>query len=396
LKLCFKKDIHRKRSFQLFCPKQELGTEITFDILTNKEFRSQLLSWYDVNKRSMPWREVDNPYFVWVSEIMLQQTRVDQVEPYFRRFIERFPTVYALAEASQQEVLAVWEGLGYYSGARHLHSAAQTVVEEYNGKVPDNWDEITKLKGIGPYTAAALLSIAYQKPHAVVDGNVIRVLSRWFGIEDDVRRSSTKNDIQACADELLDKERPGDFNQALMELGALVCTPADPNCGECPLEAGCTAYRQVKTEAIPYKSPAKKVPHHNIGVGILINEREEVLIALRPEEAMLVGLWEFPGGKQEENETIRETIVRELKEELGIKAEIIEPFMQLKHAYSHFKITLHASICKLAEGKPAPKTSQEIKWIPIEQLDAFPFPKANRQLTDKLMSKEFLQRELNL
>jgi A/G-specific adenine glycosylase len=181
-----------------------------------------------------------------------------------------------------------------------------------------------------------------------------------------------------------------------MELGALVCTPTDPACGECPLEAGCTACRQIKTEEIPYKSPAKKVPHYNIGVGILINEQEEALIALRPEEAMLGGLWEFPGGKQKEGESIQETVVRELKEELGIKAEVVEPFMQLKHAYSHFKITLYASICVLIEGKPAPKTSQEIKWVPIEQLDEFPFPKANRRLTDKMMRKEFLQKGLNL
>jgi len=364
--------------------------------LTDEEFRTRLLAWYEANKRSMPWRKADNPYFTWLSEIMLQQTRVDQAEPYFNRFVEHFPTVNDLAAASQQEVLAVWEGLGYYSRARYLHEAAQTVVEKFGGRVPDTWDEITKLKGIGPYTAAAVLSIAYQKPHAVVDGNVIRVLSRYLGIEDDVRRSATKSRIQEHADELLDRERPGDFNQALMELGALVCTPSDPACEECPVSAGCIARKQVKTEEIPYKSPAKKVPHHNIGVGILINRNGEVLIALRPEDAMLGGLWEFPGGKQKEDESIRETIVRELDEELGVKAKIIEPFMQLNHAYSHFKITLHACICKIVEGHPEPKTSQKIQWVAIDKLNDFPFPKANRRLTDKLMSKDFRQKELNL
>ncbi|MBN2733051.1 MAG: A/G-specific adenine glycosylase, partial [Balneolaceae bacterium] len=266
--------------------------------MTDDEFRSTLLDWYDTNKRSMPWRDSDNPYYIWLSEIMLQQTRVDQATPYFNRFIERFPTVHDLAKADQQDVLSVWEGLGYYSRARYLHHASKTVVEDFDGIVPDNWNEITQLKGIGPYTAAAVLSIAYQKPHAVVDGNVIRVLSRYFGIEDDVRRAATKNRIQERADGLLDQQRPGDFNQAVMELGATICTPSNPDCNSCPIAAGCIARQKVMTEEIPYKSPAKKVPHHNIGVGILINPDHKVLIALRPNDAMLGGLWEFPGGKK--------------------------------------------------------------------------------------------------
>ena len=364
--------------------------------MTDDEFRSKLLSWYDANKRSMPWRDCGNPYYIWLSEIMLQQTRVDQVTPYFNRFIERFPTVFDLAKASQQDVLSVWEGLGYYSRARYLHNAAKAVVENHNGNVPDIWDKITKLKGIGPYTASAVLSIAFQKPYAVVDGNVIRVLSRYFAIEDDVRRSTVKNNIQEHADELLSRERPGDFNQAVMELGATICTPSNPDCEACPLAAGCTARKKVKTDQIPYKSPAKKVPHHNIGVGILVNDDNEVLIALRPNNAMLGGLWEFPGGKQKDGESIKETVIRELREELAIKARIIEPFMKLKHAYSHFKITLHTYICELVEGNPKPKTSQQIKWVPVTALDQFPFPKANRRLTDKLMSDNFHQKELNL
>lgn len=344
----------------------------------------------------MPWRDCGNPYYIWLSEIMLQQTRVDQATPYFNRFIERFPTVFDLAEANQQEVLSVWEGLGYYSRARYLHAAAKKVVEKYDGTVPDSWDEIAQLKGIGPYTASAVLSIAFQKPYAVVDGNVIRVLSRYLGVEGDVRRSATKNAIQEHADALLDQNRPGDFNQAVMELGATVCTPSNPNCEACPLAGGCIAYQQVKTEEIPYKSPAKKVPHHTIGVGVVMNEKNEVLIALRPNDAMLGGLWEFPGGKKEDGENIKQTVVRELHEELGVDVEIVEPLMQLKHAYSHFKITLHAYVCSLVDGNPQPKTSQEIKWVAIEQLDQFPFPKANRRLTDKLMSDEFHQKELNL
>lgn len=325
---------------------------------------------------------------------MLQQTRVDQAIPYFHRFMERFPTVYELAEADQQEVLKIWEGLGYYSRARNLHHAAKSVVSDFDGKIPDNDKDIRKLKGVGPYTASAVLSIAYSRPHAVVDGNVLRVLTRYLGIEDDIRSSRTKNTIQEAADELLDHNRPGDFNQAMMELGATVCTPSNPECEECPINADCTAYSNLKTDSIPYKSPAKKRPHHQIGVGI-IKAENEVLIALRPEDAMLGGLWEFPGGKQKEDEKITETVIRELKEELGVEVAISKPFMKLDHAYSHFKITLHAYICELKDGKPEPKTSQQIQWVPVSELHRFPFPKANRKLTEKLMNIDG-QKELEL
>ena len=344
----------------------------------------------------MPWRDCSDPYKIWVSEIMLQQTRVDQATPYFNRFMEHFPTVYDLSEADQQEVLKVWEGLGYYSRARHLHAASKLVVEEFDGQVPDNWDDINELKGVGPYTASAVLSIAYQKKHAVVDGNVIRVLSRYLGIEDDVRSTSTKNTIQDAADDLIPTERPGDFNQAVMELGATICTPSNPDCKQCPLQANCVSFKTAKTEKIPYKSSTKKRPHHNIGVGIILNGDEEVLIALRPEDAMLGGMWEFPGGKQKENEEIEETVKRELNEELDIEVSITKPFMKLDHAYSHFKITMHAYLCELQEGTPKPKSSQEIRWITITELADYPFPKANRKLTEKLMHLNEGQQELEI
>lgn len=327
---------------------------------------------------------------------MLQQTRVDQATPYYERFIDHFPTVYDLAEADQQEVLKVWEGLGYYSRARHLHAAAKLVVDEFDGKVPDTWKEINKLKGVGPYTAAAVLSIAYQKKHAVVDGNVIRVLSRYYGIEDDVRSTKTKNAIQEYADDLIPEDRPGDFNQALMELGATVCTPSNPECEACPLAAECVAYKTTKTNEIPYKSPSKKRPHHQIGVGIIFNEDEEVLIALRQEDAMLGGLWEFPGGKKEDDEEMEATVKRELKEELGVKVSIRKPFMKLDHAYSHFKITMHAYLCDLESGIPKPNSSQEVRWISIDELEDYPFPKANRKLTEKLMNLNKGQQQLEI
>lgn len=229
-----------------------------------------------------------------------------------------------------------------------------------------------------------------------MDGNVIRVLSRYFGIEDNVRTTKTKNVIQEYADELIPEDRPGDFNQALMELGATICTPSSPECEVCPLQEDCVAFKTLRTEEIPYKSKKKKRPHHQIGVGIIINEEEEVLIALRPNDAMLGGLWEFPGGKQNEDEEMPNTVKRELKEELGVDVAVKKPFMKLDHAYSHFKITMHAYLCKIKDGTPKPESSQEVRWISIDELGDYPFPKANRKLTEKLMNLNKGQQELGI
>lgn len=348
-------------------------------------FSSDILNWYAEHKRSMPWRETKDPYKIWISEIMLQQTRVDQAWPYFERFIGEFPTVFDLANANQQQVLKAWEGLGYYSRARNLHAAAKTIVSEYDGKIPEEYDEIIKLKGIGPYTAAAVSSIAFNKPNAVVDGNVIRVVTRYFGIEDDVRSSKTTKLVQKQVNELISKENPADFNQGMMELGSTVCKPTQPLCTQCPIQSNCVAFKTARTATIPYKSKAKKKPHKHIGVGIIERKDGKVLIALRPENVMLGGLWEFPGGKQEEGEDIRETVQRELKEELGVEVNAYKEFMKLKHVYSHFSITMHAFLCTLISGEPQPKSSQEIRWVKISELEQFPFPKANKQLTEKLM-----------
>lgn len=333
----------------------------------------------------MPWRGEPDPYKIWISEIMLQQTRVDQATPYFKNFISLFPNVFELADADQQEVLKAWEGLGYYSRARNLHAAAKTVVQEYDGTLPESYDEIIKLKGVGPYTAAAVTSIAFDKPNAVVDGNVIRVLTRYFGIEDDTRSTKTRNKVQEFANKLIDEDQPGDFNQALMELGSEVCTPTNPDCTNCPVQAGCMASKMAKTDVIPYKSPAKKKPHHTIGVGIIENKDGKLLIALRPENAMLGGLWEFPGGKQKENEPIQKTVERELEEELGVEVKAYRKLMSLKHTYSHFSITMHAWFCTLLSGTPKPKESQEVRWVTREELEQYPFPKANKVLTQKLI-----------
>lgn len=355
--------------------------------MQKERFATQILDWYRDNKREMPWRETKDPYKIWISEIMLQQTRVGQAWPFFERFISLFPTVFDLAKANQQQVLKAWEGLGYYSRARNLHAASKMIVEEFDGKLPEEYDEIIKLKGIGPYTAAAITSIAFGKPNAVVDGNVIRVITRYFGIEEDVRSARTTKQVQAQVDELISQKYPAEFNQGMMEIGATVCKPSNPNCLNCPIQTGCVATKTAKTDSIPYKSPAKKKPHKHIGVGIIQREDRKVLIALRPENVMLGGLWEFPGGKKEEGETIQHTVERELKEELGVEVHAYKEFMKLKHIYSHFSITMHAYNCTLISGKPSPKSSQEVRWVDILELEQFPFPKANKQLTEKLISE---------
>ncbi len=346
----------------------------------------RLLGWYDKNRRDLPWRKTGDPYRIWVSEVMLQQTRVDSVIPYYHRFLEAFPSVESLAAAERQQLLKIWEGLGYYSRARNLQDAARIVAGEHGGELPDDEASLRELPGIGPYTAAALLSIAFGKPYAVVDGNVIRVLTRYFGIRDDIRSNRTRKEIEKLASQILDEERPGDFNQAVMELGATICKPSSPDCSRCPISARCAARLSAETDSIPWKSPRGKIPHHDIGVGLIRNSEDKLLIALRPEEAMLGGLWEFPGGKRANGEEIRQTVRREIREETGLQVEVGEPFKVLDHAYSHFKITLHAYWCRPdpPDQTPVAEASRKLRWVGVEELEEYPFPKANKTLTEAL------------
>ncbi len=346
-----------------------------------------LLDWYQQVRRHMPWRDTFDPYRIWLSEIMLQQTRVDQAQPYYERFVHRFPDVHELAKANIDDVLRLWEGLGYYSRARNLHKAAQQIVGQHDGRFPDRYDEVIALQGIGPYTAAAVLSIAFGQPYAAVDGNVIRVISRFFAIGEDVRRTDVQKEIRRRANAMLDRSRPGDFNQAMMELGATVCKPVHPECSECPLQNSCRAYQTNSVEHYPFKSPAKKRPHYHIAVGVVRDGAGRLLIARRPEEAMLGGLWEFPGGKQEGDEPLTETVRRELEEELGIRVAVEEqPFEVVDHAYSHFTITLHAFHATIHEesGEPAAQNGEPFTWVATDELTEYAFPKANRKITQTL------------
>lgn len=366
-------------------------------MIEKDQISENLLQWYQLNKRNLPWRDTNDPYKIWISEIMSQQTRVDTVIPYFNRFIKAYPDVQSLAGADRQEVLKLWEGLGYYSRCRNLYQTANDIVSDFNGTIPSKYEEIISLKGIGPYTAAAILSIAYQKKYAVMDGNVIRVLTRYFGIREDTRNSHTKKSVQDIADQLIPEDQPGNFNQALMELGALVCKPANPLCDNCPISVHCQAYQMTETDIIPYKSPAKKVPHYEIAVGLIVNQNGELLITLRPDKGMLGGLWEFPGGKKEPEETLKKTVEREMKEELNIDVIVYNKMKVLKHAYSHFRITMHAYWCSIQNGTPKAITSDKLIWVSLNEIDQYPFPKANKTLIDELkqMENDDLTRFLN-
>lgn len=352
-----------------------------------RDARSRLAAWFEEYQRDLPWRVGRDPWHVWLSEVILQQTRVEQGLPYFRRFVSQYPDVRALAEADLDEVLLLWEGLGYYSRCRNLHKAARQVVENRGGILPTTYAEWLALPGVGPYTAAAISSIAQGLPHAVVDGNVIRVLSRLVALQEPVESSTARKKLQALADELLDPEHPGRHNEALMELGALICKPRQPLCTTCPLNGHCAAYASDTAEQFPVKRKKSPVPHHDIAIGVIRDGNGRIYIQQRDQDAMLGGLWEFPGGKVEPGETPEDACRREVFEETGMTVEPVALITRIKHAYSHFKITLHAFDCAAtSEDGPSDKPSPPgpHAWIAREQFGDYAFPRANRRLLDLL------------
>jgi A/G-specific adenine glycosylase len=346
-------------------------------------WESRLVDWFVANKREMPWRSNPKPYYVWVSEMMLQQTQVDTVIPYFNRFIVRFPTVHDLAKAPQDDVLKLWEGLGYYSRARNLHKAARRVVDEFKGSLPDSYADLQTLPGLGPYAAAAITSIAFSNAVPVVDGNVLRVFTRYWGIFENVMKQTTRSMLFHRLTPAVESVNPSDFNQGIMELGALVCTPKKPKCDICPLKIECVALHTDQIANLPVKEKAKPVPHYDISVGV-VWDGDKVLIGKRKEDQMLGGLWEFPGGKHEEGEEFSDTCKRELKEETGLDVEIDKQYCIVKHAYSHFKITLHAFKCQVLGGQMEAKSASELKWITLDDIDIYAFPKANKIVLEHL------------
>ena len=345
-----------------------------------REIAPQLLAWWDAGHDNFPWRETADPYAIWVSEVMLQQTQVTTVIPYYERWMARFPAVEALAAASLEAVLKVWEGLGYYRRARNMHRAAGLVVEQYQGTLPSDPKMLQALPGIGRYTAGAVASIAFGRPAAVLDGNVVRVLARLVDLDADVTRSATRNALWALAESLVPAGRPGDYNQALMELGRKVCRAARPACGRCPLAELCRARLAGRQLERPVRPPRKRTPHYDVTAGVIWRGDGEFLIAQRRLNDMLGGLWEFPGGKQQEGESLAECLRREIREELGFEIEVGDPLVTVKHAYTHFRITLHAFHCCFKSGRPRAIEVADFAWVSLGQLARYPFAVTDQRI----------------
>lgn len=352
-------------------------------------FAADLLAWYDDNAAQFPWRQPrPDPYRVWLSEIMLQQTQVETVRPYYERFLAVYPTVFALAAAPLDDVLKRWEGLGYYSRARHLHQTAQLIAHTHDGHFPDTVEALMALPGVGRYTAGAIASIAFGRAAPLLDGNVIRVFSRLIDLPDDVTQPATQARLWALAEDWLPPERTGDYNQALMELGRTVCKPRTPLCGDCPIRPACAAFASGTQADRPVKAKKAPTPHYDVAAGLIYApDGRTLLIAQRPLEGLLGGLWEFPGGKQEPGETLVQCLQRELREELAIEVEVGELFVRVRHAFTHFKITLHAFICRHTGGEPQALGVRAFAWVTLNDLDRYSFGKADREVIAALRSR---------
>jgi A/G-specific adenine glycosylase len=348
-------------------------------------FARQILDWYQNNARSLPWRETKDPYAILVSEVMLQQTRVETVIPYYQRWMERFPTVPSLASATEDEVLRVWEGLGYYSRARNLHKAVQMILEHYAGMMPGSSAELQKLPGVGVYTAAAVASIAFGEDVITVDANVRRVAARLFDLEEPSGTPILEEKVQEAIQSNLPAGLAGDYNQALMELGACVCVPHKPACQMCPLKAFCLAYQKGVQEERPVKKIKKEIPHYEVTAAV-IWQKGQVLLAKRPATGLLAGMWEFLGGKLQPGESHAQGLMREIQEELGAIIEVREQIGVYHHAYTHYKVTLYAFHCKLNGRQPEALEAQEIRWVEPEMLDQYPMGKI-----DRLISRDILK-----
>jgi len=351
--------------------------------------RRHLLAWYDVEARDLPWRRTRDPYAILISEVMLQQTRVETVLRYYEPFLARFPTFRALAAAPLDEVLKAWEGLGYYRRAQNLHRAAQAIVAEHSGRLPKSASGLRALPGIGPYTAGAVASIAFDLDEPVLDGNVVRVLARLFRVSGDPGKSQTQATLRALAEDLLPQGDASRFNQGLMDLGARICLPRSPRCHECPLSSECDAHHKGEEAAFPERPRRKTPPHIDVVAGVIWSREPyergaEILIAKRRADDMLGGLWEFPGGRVEAGETFESALARELHEELAIDVDVIEPLLAVQHAYTHFRMTMHVFHCRHSGGSPQAIECDDWTWTTVDRLDEYALSIADRKVAAAL------------
>lgn len=343
------------------------------------KFQSDLINWYQANKRDLPWRNDQNPYKIWVSEIMLQQTKVDTVIPYFNQFIEKFPTVYELADANEQEVLKSWEGLGYYSRARNLQNAIKEVVASYDGQVPASEKELGSLKGVGPYTKGAILSIAYNQPEPAVDGNVMRVLARILKVEEDIAKPRTRKLFEFYVRELISHEDPSSFNQGMMELGAIVCTPKNPMCMLCPVQQHCQAFADGMETKLPIKSKAKKKKSITYAAILIKNKQGKYLIEKRPENGLLANLWQFPMVAADEVEL--DKIPSLFEKEYGIQVELKQHVGKLKHVFTHltWNIEVHEAVSVSLNARVL-----DAQFVSVDEMKPFPFPVSHQKMMQYL------------
>jgi A/G-specific adenine glycosylase len=348
--------------------------------LTIAKIQSNLLRWFEKNKRDLPWRRTHNPYAIWISEIMLQQTQVPTVIPYYRKFLKTFPTVRRLAKADLSAVLTVWEGLGYYSRARNLHKASRVILDQYNGKIPDTPNDLLSLPGIGRYTAGAILSIAYNREAAILDGNVKRVLSRLFAVSGNPADSKTQKLLWQISESLIPNGHASSFNQALMDLGSMVCTPKDPQCARCPLRRLCKGYESGDPERFPSIGLKKAIPLIQ-AVSAVIRKDGYVLLRQRPAKGLLGGLWEFPDWRVDHREDSELKLLRFIKNELGIRIKTKEFLGSFKHTYSHFKLTLHVYLCQAAGSKNVGT------WVLLRNLRLFPMSRLHRRIAQTIGEK---------
>jgi len=351
---------------------------------SQQEFREALLTWFKKYQRDLPWRGIDDPYQIWVSEVMLQQTQVKKVVDYYERFIERFPNLQQLAAAPLQDVLKVWEGLGYYARARNLHKAAQFIIKELDGEIPKDYATFRKLPGVGDYSTAAVHSIAFNAPYAAVDGNIKRVLARLYLIDVPINEASSAKHFQQKADDLLDQKEPGLFNQAMMELGATVCRPQSPTCLVCPVNMFCEAFHAARQDEFPHRRKTKPTPEHHMAAGV-IYKGSEVLIVQRPLDGLLGGLWEFPNGQIGENETVENACIRYITEVVNLSVTNLKYLTRVKHAFTHFKIIVDVFQCEYLSGEVTLSGPIDAKWVKLDALQDYPLPRATHKFLDKLI-----------
>jgi A/G-specific adenine glycosylase len=350
--------------------------------MTRTPLQTRLLTWYRKNKRTLPWRDHPDPYAVWISEIMLQQTRVETVIPYFEKWMCLFPDVQALAKASERKVLNAWEGLGYYGRARNLHKAAKVVVKEHGGELPHDLNALIKLPGIGRYTVGAIASIAFGMNEPALDGNLKRVYARLFDLSEAIDSTIGEKRLWEIAENNLPKGKAGDFNQALMDLGATVCVPKNPRCATCPVIELCKSYKNGTQELRPVRKSKREVPQYVHAAGVIIRGKK-VLLAQRPLSGLLGGMWEFPNGRVNGNPA--KELSKVLKAEYKVKVQKKEALQVVQHAYTHFKVTVHAFLSELLVSSDR----DNLKWVPVKDLDKYPMGKVDRKIAQKLL--DFLE-----